>query len=102
VPGLNIALQVLIDYKGFRMHCQAKLNIGKSTIKVGTADAGLTMHSSDNTLLMKMKRAAKELNIREHVVYGHTIYSACDVEGHLSEDGRLNQSDSTSGAESLD
>jgi hypothetical protein len=34
IRDLNIGLQALIDYKGFRMHAQAVLPIDISTIKV--------------------------------------------------------------------
>lgn len=86
---LCYALQCLVDYKGFRMHCQAKLDIDSSTLKVGTADAGITpVKSEDPNLLNLMKYAANELNIREHMVGGQKLYSAGDCEGHRGKDGR--------------
>jgi hypothetical protein len=86
---LCYALQCLVDYKGFRMHCQAKLDIDSTTLKVGTADAGLTVKSEDPNLLNLMKYAAHELNIREHMVRGQKMYSAGDCEGHRGKDGRF-------------
>ena len=32
-----------------------------------------------------MKFAAQELNLREHLVNGAVLYSACDVEGHKGD-----------------
>ena len=41
IPNLNITLQTLIDYKGFRIHAQAILKIdGDRTLKCGSSDAG--------------------------------------------------------------
>ena len=37
---------------------------------------------SDALLLSKLKFAAQELNLREHLVNRTVLYSACDVEGH--------------------
>ena len=37
---------------------------------------------SDGLLQAKLKFAAQELNLREHLVNRTTLYSACDVEGH--------------------
>jgi hypothetical protein len=74
IPGLNVALQALIDYKGsissdrlahdivscppspgFRMHAQVLLPISRETLKVGTADAGKEVRADCNELLEKMK-----------------------------------------------
>jgi hypothetical protein len=85
---LCYALQCLVDYKGFRMHCQAKLDIDNETLRVGTADAGKIVKSEDANLLELMKCAAQELNIREHTVKGLKMYSAGDCEGHQGKDGR--------------
>lgn len=35
----------------------------------------------------KLKFAAQELNLREHVVKGKVLYTACDVEGHRGMSG---------------
>lgn len=89
IPDVRVALQVLIDYKGFRMHCQAFLDIGESTLKVGSSDGGKTIHTDDSILMGKLRCAASELNIAEHTVLKkHKLYSACDVEGHLAADGK--------------
>ena len=37
---------------------------------------------SDSLLQAKLKFAAQELNLREHMVNRTVLYSACDVEGH--------------------
>eukprot|EP00639_Heterosigma_akashiwo_P025907 CAMPEP_0194693972 /NCGR_PEP_ID=MMETSP0295-20121207/20929_1 /TAXON_ID=39354 /ORGANISM="Heterosigma akashiwo, Strain CCMP2393" /LENGTH=191 /DNA_ID=CAMNT_0039585115 /DNA_START=46 /DNA_END=618 /DNA_ORIENTATION=- len=38
-PRLGVALQALIDYRGFRMSAQALLPVDRSTLKAGSADA---------------------------------------------------------------
>lgn len=45
ISDLNVALQALIDYKGFRIHAQAILKIDSDrTLMVGSADAGKHVH----------------------------------------------------------
>ena len=41
--------------------------------------------NSDALLQAKLKFAAQELNLREHLVNGAVLYSACDVEGHKGD-----------------
>lgn len=90
VPNLNVSLQALIDYKGFRIHAQAILEIDSdNTLKVGSADAGKTVHCRSSELQSKLKTAARNLNICKHFVKGVRLYSACDIEGHLGHDGRF-------------
>ena len=88
IPGVHIALQAVIDYRGFRMLAQAYIPIDESTIRIGSSDAGKSMHSHPG-YITKLKWTARELNISEHRVQGQTIYSACDVEGHEGRDGRF-------------
>jgi hypothetical protein len=82
IPGLHFALQVLIDYKGFRMHAQAELPINNSTLVIGTADGGKSIYNNDNSLQLKLKFAAQELNLKDHMVKQTVMFAACDVEGH--------------------
>ena len=88
IPGLHLALQVLIDYKGFRMHAQAELPIDTDTLRVGTADCGETVHGDDKHLSKKLQFAAQELNLRKHFVKKVSLFTACDVEGHCGRDNR--------------
>ena len=43
--GLNVALQAVIDYHGFRMHAQSWLPINHAqTLRVGSSDGGRKVH----------------------------------------------------------
>lgn len=65
------------------------LPIDRTTLVGGTADAGRTIHSGDVALNMKLRRAGRVLNLRPHMVRGHLMYSATDLEGHYNrQDGR--------------
>ena len=98
---IHVALQALIDYKGFRMLAQAYLPIeGKKTLIIGSADGMVSVSNSLGALSAaqaelvrsgenSLKYAAKELNIAEHMVGEVKMYSACDVEGHIGSDGRF-------------
>lgn len=88
IPSLHVGLQALIDYKGFRMHAQALLPINSSTIVVGSSDAGKTVHCESDELMQILEKASIEMNLREHIVSGVKLYSACDIEGHLGTDNR--------------
>lgn len=89
VPRLHVALQALIDYKGFRMHAQAELPIdGHNTLLMGTADASQHVYAESSELTAVMKQAGKELNLREHYVKGKLLHAACDIEGHRGYDDR--------------
>eukprot|EP00939_MAST-03C_sp_MAST-3C-sp1_P003992 g3992.t1 len=89
-PGLHIAPQNVIDYKGYRIHAQALLPIDRSTLRVGTMDgSSTTVQANDANLMAMMEYTAKELNIAPHFVGKNTIlYSAADLEGHVARDGR--------------
>ncbi len=89
IPGLAVPLMCLIDYKGFRLIAITVLPIDRHTLVGGTSDAGRNIHSSDFLLNQKLAKAGQVLNLKQHQVRGHTIYSACDLEGHFnSKDGR--------------
>lgn len=88
IPELHVALQALIDYKGFRIHAQAVLPICAQTLLMGTSDASKTVHAKSNELTRIMRDAAKELNLREHFVQNKMLYAACDIEGHRGSDGK--------------
>ena len=79
----------LVDYKGFRLIAITVLPIDRETLVGGTSDAGRNIHSSDVALNAKLAKAGQVLNLKQHKVRGHTMYSACDLEGHYNKyDGR--------------
>lgn len=73
VPGLAVPLMCLVDYRGFRLIAITVLPIGRHTLVGGTSDAGRNIHSSDPALNNKLARAAQLLNLKPHVVRGHTV-----------------------------
>ena len=82
-------VRCLVDYKGFRLIAITVLPIDRHTLVGGTSDAGRNIHSSDFVLNQKLAKAGHVLNLKQHQVRGHTMYSACDLEGHYnSHDGR--------------
>lgn len=121
IADLHVALQALIDYKGFRMVAQAFLPIDdKKTLIIGSPDGVQSavqqkqQQTDCETLAIiksrshrdvgkklpsgkidapycinALKFAANDLNISEHEVNGVTMYTACDVEGHIGKDGRF-------------
>ena len=92
-PGISVALQALIDYKGFRMHASAQLPIDDKTIKVGTYNGrSADLVIEDDALLDMMRFAARRLRLSGHQIRTKKgekrIYSAADLEGHVGKDGR--------------
>lgn len=92
IQGLYVPLMCAVDYKGYRVLCLSVLNISSETLKYGSSDGGRTIHAEDPRLNEKMKSAAAILNVAQHVVgpdsSTKTVHSACDLEGHVSSDGR--------------
>ena len=88
VDQLHVALQALIDYKGFRMHAQAQLPIDQTTLLMGTSNGSRSVHSSSILLSNLMKETSEELNLRQHYVCNKMLYSACDIEGHKGHDNK--------------
>ncbi len=68
IKGLHLPLMALIDYKGFRMTAQALLPLGKNSLVYGSADAGRTVHNSNERFNQIMNDAARALNLRSHGV----------------------------------
>ena len=84
--NIHIALQGVIEYKGFRIIAQAKLPIeDESTLKLGTATGrleDLRVCDSDNELIETCKDIGKFLHLAPHDVGGHTVYTCADLEIH--------------------
>lgn len=84
--GLFYPMMTIIDYKGFRMIAMPLLPIDKNTIKYGSNDAGVTVHTRDETLNVLMKAAADRIHIRGHYTglsHKKLIYGPGDIEAHL-------------------
>ena len=89
VQGLSFSMMCLLDFLGYRLVAMTLLPISQTTLKYGTSDGGVTVHS-DPTIAALMEAAGKHLNLAPHVCGSpvQNMYSACDVEAHLGTDGR--------------
>jgi hypothetical protein len=85
---LRIPLQTLVEYRGFRLFASSFLSLTKD-ILYGSADGGATIHTADAYFNDLMRVAADRLHLAPHLVLGHLLTSAGDVEGRRGVDGRL-------------
>jgi hypothetical protein len=79
-------MQTLVDFKGYRIVALPLLPIDKNTIVYGSADAGVTVHNSEQLVSEYMKKAGEEMHLAGHKVGSCVLYSAGDVEVHRSKD----------------
>eukprot|EP01087_Luapelamoeba_hula_P022308 TRINITY_DN795_c0_g1_i9.p1 TRINITY_DN795_c0_g1~~TRINITY_DN795_c0_g1_i9.p1 ORF type:complete len:2194 (+),score=429.59 TRINITY_DN795_c0_g1_i9:34-6615(+) len=88
---LHVPLMALIDYMGYRLIAVSVLPVNNSTLKYGSADAGVTARADDKQVNRLMKKAGKYIGLKAHVVgqqVKQQIYGPCDIEGHKGRDGR--------------
>lgn len=85
-------LQVLVDYRGFRLVVRPLLPLSSSSMAYGSSDGGATFHGGGSAFGKAMRVAGKVMHLREHKV-GHdglvAVCAAGDVEGHQGTDGRM-------------
>lgn len=109
---LSLPLSLLADYGGYRIVASALLPISGSTLVYGSAgkpfkdasdvvlipfvacaDAGSTIHDSDDEAARLMGAAAATINIKPHIVgsgaNARLLYGPCDIEIHRGVDRRL-------------
>ncbi len=55
---------------------------------MGTSDGGGHVYADNDKLMRIVKECADVLHLSEHLVGGKVLYLGCDVEGHLSNDGK--------------
>lgn len=84
--SLRVALTTIIDFRGFRLSCQALLPIGKNTLVYGS-DNGGTTHLDDPGFRTEMAKVCDKLNIKAHSftpsgLPSRTVYGPVDLEGH--------------------
>lgn len=84
--SLRVALTTIIDFRGFRLSCQALLPIGKNTLVYGS-DNGGTTHLDDPVFGAEMAKVCDKLNIKGHSftpsgLTSRTVYGPVDLEGH--------------------
>jgi hypothetical protein len=103
---LRTAMQVLIDYAGYRVIACSLLPIGANTLVYGSNDAGRSVHADEVRMNALMREAGMWLNLKPHLVCrfglflhevfsvffsfsqvaGTEIYAPADVEGHVGKD----------------
>lgn len=91
IEDLCVPLTMLLDYRGFRLICQAVMPISQDTICYGSSDGGERVHCSDIEVYEKLCRAAKMLNLKPHLCRNSRdimLVSAIDLEGHRGKDKR--------------
>ncbi len=83
----------VVDYLGYRIQALSLLPINSGTIKYGSNDAAQTIHT-DSKMIELLKISCQKMNLKPHTVLERssntekTLYSCCDLEGHLGTDGR--------------
>jgi hypothetical protein len=87
-------LIALVDYKGFRLVAMSQLPISKSTLAVGSANGGISVECSNETLNNKMAQLGRALNLRGHMAgasmdVAKFLYTPMDLEGHVGADGKF-------------
>jgi tetratricopeptide (TPR) repeat protein len=105
VRNLAVPLMALIDYRGYRLVACSLLPIGADTLRYGSDDGGQTVHNDDPVLANKMRRVARQLHLKGHVVgrrplpagdassatspaSTRMLHGPGDIEGHLGRDGQ--------------
>lgn len=73
VEDLHMPLMCLIDSQGYRLTAMTLLPINSNTIRYGSADAGITMYSSNSKLNELIKKTASRINLEGHLVRGHQM-----------------------------
>ncbi|KNC48096.1 uncharacterized protein AMSG_04326, partial [Thecamonas trahens ATCC 50062] len=94
VPGLQLPLMVLINFRGFRLIASSQLPISDQTLVYGSSDAGSHIFNSDPEFADVMDALANKLLLRKHFAgpdpaTAREIYGPADIEGHRGRDGAL-------------
>lgn len=84
--SLRVALTTIIDFRGFRLSCQALLPIGKNTLVYGS-DNGGTTHLDDAEFRTELSKVCDKLNIKPHSftpsnMPPRLVHGPVDLEGH--------------------
>lgn len=90
---LNTGLMVILDTRGIRILATSLLPLHKTSLQYGSANAGDTVFKHDRCHRI-MHRAAKVINLKEHVVGNSpeqkkAIYGPCDIEVHIGKDDNI-------------
>lgn len=67
---IRVPLMALLDFRGFRLCCQAVVPLSGAQFVYGSADGGKTVHAAENNpqLLESVQLIARRLNIAAHPV----------------------------------
>jgi hypothetical protein len=86
---------VFSQYKGYRVTALSFLPLTNAKFVYGSKDAGMTVMAESDVANELMKKAAKKLNLKPHLAgiksckEPKTVYSAADLEAHLTQDGKV-------------
>jgi len=90
---LFVPLMSVIDFQGHRIIASSILPINDSTLSYGSADAGVTVHNSNNELNNLIETLGKKLNLSEHLtgskIGAKKLYMPGDIEVHHGADGKF-------------
>ena len=76
---------------GVRLVAMTRVPVDKSTLRLGSSDAGTTVHSAgdDSAVQQAAHELGQRLHLRAHRCKGVTLALALDVELHRAHDGRV-------------
>lgn len=91
--SVGFPLMTMVDYKGYRVLACSQLPIGGNTLRYGSENAGLTIHTKeDHQIDETMTRLGKRCNLAPNVILqhdkSHTLFTPLDLEAHRGYDSR--------------
>ena len=83
--NIHVALQGVVEYKGFRILAQAKLPVNDESLRIGTATGkvqDLRISKVDKDLIQAWKDIGMDLHLAPHMCGDHVLYTCADLEIH--------------------
>ena len=75
--NIHVALQGVVEYKGFRILAQAKLPVNDESLRIGTATGkvqDLRISKVDKDLIQAWKDIGMDLHLASHICGDHVLY----------------------------
>eukprot|EP01133_Synstelium_polycarpum_P018667 gene18667-22333_t len=85
---LKLPLMAVINFHGSKLIATSRLPINNGTLVYGSDNCGVTIIASDEVVNKEMRRMAKQLNLKSHIMANVEIDAPFDVEVHRGTDGR--------------
>lgn len=84
IRRIRLPLMCLVDYRGYRIVAISMLPIDSNTLVYGSDSGGVRVANYDPKFAKLMKKAAKVINLKEHLTLdGKTkLFGPTDIEGH--------------------